>query len=124
MANDNLIPDFDTMTEHATEAARLKALEIILKADLQCLEAQCVREAIVNKDYWTSDKPPSMSYCDAVVRVIGNTIEECQRLENLRKEIAAVTEQLSLMEALIFIEKNKLDLYRTLCANERTSLFA
>lgn len=122
MPNENLIPDFDTMIAHAEEAAKLRAKEIILKSELQCLEAICVREAILNREYWLSDKPPSMSFCDAVVKVIGNTEEERSNLENLRNELAAVTEQMVLLESLMYIDKNRLDLYRTLCANERTSM--
>ena len=116
---EELIPDFDRMEELATEAARLKSRMLVLKYEIGAYESRCVRDAQIHKEYWIGGKQPSMAYCDRVVVILGNSAEDAAWLAAHRNELAEVTEALGLVESLIVINRDKLDLFRTLSANER-----
>ena len=51
----------------------------------------------------------------------GNTDEDATKLESLVIEIAEKTEVYALLQELIRINRDKLDLFRTLSANQRRS---
>lgn len=119
MEAENLIPDFDDFETLAKDAAKLKSNLIVVKGQLAKLEAECMRTALTNSDHWVGGKRPSMAYCEKIVKFIGNTPEDQVNLSNLRQELAELTEAYQLFQYLITMERDKLDLYRTLCANTR-----
>jgi len=114
-----LIPDFDKMEELTRQAAEVSAKLVITKHDLAVLEAEIIREALTNNAYWIGGKQPSMSYCEKVVAKIGNTPEDREKLDQLRKQYAELSEQGELLQHIIWINKDKLELFRTISANER-----
>jgi len=113
------MPDFDSMEELMERSARLRAELIILRFNLAILQAEFIREAKRNKDYWTGSKPPTDTYCKAVVMCCGNTREDTERLLALQTEIADKTEEQRLCDSLIRLGRDKLDLFRTMSANTR-----
>lgn len=117
--SENLIPDFDELTDMAADAARAKAEIILLKTGIARLEAFCIREALETRIYWVGGKRPTAQYCSNVIKILGNTKEEEENLWKLRIELAEKTETLQLLTEIIQIQKSKLDLYRTKSANER-----
>jgi len=119
--NEELIPDFDTMETLAEEAAKLKANVIVTKAKLVAFEAQVMREALTNNDNWIGGKRPSMAYCEKIVKYLGNNEEDKKKLIDLRTLLAEQIEEHQLLEHLINLNRDKLDLYRTLSANTRKS---
>jgi len=114
-----LVPDFSEFEELTRQAAMLQGKLYLLKHQLRALEAGLVTTAMLNKDYWREGKRPTVSYCDRVVMVIGNTEEDAKRLASFRESIAETTEALQLALGMIDLMKNKLELYRTMSANER-----
>lgn len=117
--SEELIPDFDDMTNMATNAARAKAKIVVIKAELAKLEATCIKEAMTQKDFWIGGKRPTGQYCNDVVKILGNTKIEERNLSILRIDLAEEIEKLHLLSELLQIQKSRLDLYRTKCANER-----
>ena len=116
---ETLIPDFDALEELARQAAGVSASIVYTKNELSMLEANVIRTALTDKRYWIGGKQPSMSYCDSVVAELGNTEEDTSRLLELRNTLAELTEQSKLLKHIIGISKDKLELYRTISANER-----
>lgn len=121
MEAENLIPDFDDFETLARETAELKGSLIVVKSQLTKLEAECMRTALTDNTYWIGGKRPSMAYCEKIVKIVGNTPEDQDSLSNLRQELAELTEAHQLLQHLITMERDKLDLYRTLSANTRRS---
>ena len=118
-----LIPDFDSMQELVeligkTHAKLLQAKEMYKQA-----QAECIQEAITDKNYWIGNKIPSMKYCETVVAVLGNTAEERTELEAMRGTITELTEKHKLLTGLLQVMRDKLDLFRTMSANERKVYF-
>ena len=118
---DILIPDFDDFETLAREAAELKGSLIVVKSQLAKLEAECMRTALTDRIHWLDGKRPSMAYCEKIVKLVGNTPEDQESLSNLRQDLAEITEAYQLLQHLITMERDKLDLYRTMSANTRKS---
>jgi len=116
---EELIPDFDQMEEFARQAAELSAQIVVVKHALSMKEAEVVRDALTNKDYWIGNKQPSMSYCDKVVSKLGNTDADREELSNLREQLADLVQRSEMLQHIISLGRDKLDLYRTISANER-----
>jgi len=121
MEAEEFMPDFDDFEKMAVEVSRVKAEILVLKGALAQAEAMCMREALTNSDYWIGGKRPAMNYCEKVVKELGNTEEDRVALRNLRTELANKTEAYQLLQHLIILSRDKLDLYRTISANERKS---
>lgn len=121
MEADVFMPDFDDFEKMATDAARLKADILVTKNALSEIEAQCMRAALTDSAYWIGNKRPSMAYCEKIVKEIGNTEEDSAALCDLRNQLAEMTEAYQLLQHLITLSRDKLDLYRTLSANQRKS---
>lgn len=121
MGAEEFMPDFDDFEKMAADVARLKADILIAKSNLSQLEAHCMKEALTNSEYWLGGKRPAMNYCEKVVKEIGNTEEDAVALCSYRDQIAVMTEAYQLLQHLITLSRDKLDLYRTLSANQRKS---
>lgn len=121
MTPEDLIPDFDEMKEMADRAARLKGKVIALKANISMYEAQVIKEAMTNRDHWQDGKRPGITYCQSVVSKVGNTDTDREVLYGWRIELAETVEELTLAEGYIQMMRDRLDLFRTLSANERKS---
>jgi len=114
-----LVPDFSEFEELTRQAAVLQGKLYLLKYQLKMFEAELITAAMMNRDYWREGKRPTVSYCDKVVVAIGNTKDDTERLLAFRETIAGTTEELQLALGMIDLMKNKLELYRTISANER-----
>jgi len=116
---DQLIPDFDLMQALIDQLAEARAREFAVKNHLKEKEADVVREAMLNRDLWEGTKPPTMSYCDKVVSVLGNNDKDKEDLFSTRRELASTMEVIERLQGTIQVMRDKLDLYRTFSANER-----
>ena len=124
LEREKLIPDFDDMERLAREAAKTKAEILVLKNQLTQLEASCMRVALTDETYWIGNRRPSMAYCEEVVKRLGNTEEDRQRLFDLRQQIAEKTEAYQLLQHLIDLGRDRLSLFQTLSANTRKSFLS
>ena len=124
MEKDNLIPDFDELEYLAERASKAKSKSISLDHQIKALEAEYIVEALNNREYWQEGKKPTITYCDKVVRQIGNTQEERDKLAELREEQSNQEELYHYYNALIEIRRDKLALYRTESANKRRAFLS
>ena len=121
MEVEQLVPDFDDFEQMIANVARVRAEILTIKAALTRLEAQCMREALTNSAYWVGGKRPAMNYCEKVVKELGNTEEDAANLANLRTELANKTETYQLLQGLITLNRDKLDLHKSISFNQRKS---
>jgi len=119
---ESLIPDFDQLDQMVNTLGELKRKELLTKHTLKALEASYIKRALTDQNCWVGGKRPTMSYCERVVAVIGNTEEEREALLGLRTTLAELAEGIEITGQLIRTMRDRLDLYRTLSANERNSL--
>jgi len=124
MQEHELIPDFDELEELAEKASQAKSRSISLDHQIKALEAQYIVEALNHREYWQEGKKPTITYCDKVVRQIGNTEEERERLAELREEQSNQEELYHYYSSLIEIRRDKLALYRTESANKRKAFLS
>jgi len=121
---EKLIPDFDTLEKVVLELSGLKGKLIVLKQSQKMLEAECVRSALTNSDYWTGPKPPTASYCDSVIKIIGNTETDKEALIDIRDKIAELTSDFEYLEHTLQLNSDRLDLFRSLNADRRKSFLS
>ena len=116
---EGLLPDFDTMYSIITGLGELGTRIRNLKNDIEQLEASCIRDALTNNLYWLDAKRPTITFCVEVVKVIGNTEGERAQLRTMRTNLSELEGEYEQVRERLMLERNKLDLYRTLSANER-----
>ena len=121
---EKLIPDFDHLEGMVVELSALKTRVIVLRQSVSMLEADCIKAALTNSDYWTGPKPPTAAYCTSVVKVIGNTDADKLALIRVREEIADFTGKAELLERVLQLNADRLDLFRSLNADRRKSFLS
>ena len=121
---ERLIPDFDALEKLVTELSELKTAIIILENSQKMHEAECIKHALTNTDYWTGPKPPTASYCSSVIKIIGNTEADKIALTGIRNEIADFTGSLEYLERILQLDSDRLDLFRSLNADRRKSFLS
>lgn len=113
------LPDFDTMNDTAEANARAKANLEKAKNRLELEIARCIREAMTNSRYWVNNKPPSMSYANAVIAQVGNTPEDAETLERLREQVSNYTETYQATKQLLSNMETQIAMWQTHSANRR-----
>ena len=119
----DLVPDFDDMEQIIKDLAVVESKRIALDSSYKSKQAECIRDALTNQDYWIGSKQPSMAYCNSVVAYVGNTDDDMLELNNMINELAMLSERSNLLKQTLQLYRDKLDLYRTQSANERGAHF-
>lgn len=113
------LPDFDDMDEVARVATSAKAKLEDRKNFLESYISDCIKAAYVCKEYWVNGKPPTASYCNSVIAVVGNTEEDKKTIQQTRDEI--VEQGRIYQEAKLILDnmKDRIDVWQTHSANQR-----
>lgn len=109
------IPDFDDMLKLADEIAELLFKKLILDKEIKTAEAEVVRKATTEEQYFIGGKPPTYSFIDSTYKYTGLNKE----LIPLREEQAKVISELERAKTKYDIFGEMLDVFRTVSANER-----
>jgi hypothetical protein len=119
---ENLLPDFSDMevVVHAATEARLKAHQV--KGELESYIAACVRSAYQNQQYWINGKPPTQTYIDKVVSVVGNTDEDAVRIRQLSQEYFDLQRVQDESRQLLQNMRDQLAAFQTLSSNKRAGV--
>lgn len=117
-----VLPDFDEMDKVGRETTNAKAKLEDAKNRLDDEVARCIKEATNNELYWVNDKPPSMSYCNAVIARKGNTREDEELLNELRAEIVYWEEKYRLGKQVLDNMESRISVWQTYSANKRKAL--
>lgn len=117
--NGNNLPDFDDMDKVAKIVADAKARLEDAKNFLDAYISDCVKAAMISKDYWINGKPPTMSYVDRVIAIEGNTKEDKEILKNARQEIVNQIQRYQEARGLLDNMKDRIGVWQTTSANMR-----
>lgn len=114
------LPDFDEMNDLAESAARAKAKIEMLERVEERLSAEFMRQAMLNKEYWFTNKPPNSTvHLAKIVAKVGNTDEQRTQLENIGEEIAHATEEYVRAVEKLQTCRDKIAVFQTESANKR-----
>lgn len=121
---EKLLPDFDDLEALAIEAAQAQLESEELYRKIKDGEARCIKLCMTNKEFWPDKKRPAETgiYLTKVVPQLGNTDEQRDKLEELRKQYAGCRAKAQECRDLLELGKRRIDVFQTLSANRRKTL--
>lgn len=113
------LPDFDDMDTVVRVATTAKAKLEDAKNKLNEYIAIIIEQAMRLEAHWINGKPPTASYCESVLSMLGNYEEQRIELARLRKEI--VEQERTYQEARMLLDnmKSRIATWQTHSANGR-----
>lgn len=116
MANKVDLPDFDSIAEIAEKIYNLTKQKGLLELTIKIQEKEAIEKSI--DGIKIQGKTPSMSYLESTIKITGL---ENEIIEN-RKKLYEISAELDYYKNLMDIAKLKIDIWRTLRADERAGL--
>lgn len=113
------IPDFDEFMGLTEEITKLMYNKMVLEGKLKEGEARVFKETNTNDFYFQNGKPPAVSFVENTYKYTGLENE----LAPIRMEYASVVATLEGKKAMMDVYKTMIEVWRTLCSNQRTSSF-
>ena len=113
------IPDFEEFMKLSNEIAVLMYKKLSLDAQIKEGESDVFRIATTDEQYFQGGKPPSSTAIDNTFKYTGFNKE----LIPLRNELAKTVSELEGKKLQMDVYKQMIDIWRTLCSNNRTSGF-
>lgn len=114
------LPDWDDLNSVGNTAARAKFEANQIKDQISIYIAKCVKDAYTNQSLWVNNKPPTQSYIDNSVKIVGNTVEDAIHLKELsdayREKWRIYEESKALLESM----KDRISVFQTLSSNKRS----
>lgn len=110
------LPDFDDMINYAEKIYELSAEKANIDIRIKVMEKEAIEKGF--NELLIDGKRPSMSYLESTVKVTGFNNE----LVELRKKQLELASQIDFYKALLDIYKLKVEVWRTMSANERASV--
>ena len=111
------LPDFTDLMEISNKIADAQYLKLNLDIKIKIGESNVFKEAFTNPEYLQNGKPPSATSIESALKYPGLKGE----LIPLREEYATVSAQLEKLRMQMDIYKQMVEIWRTLCSNERTA---
>jgi hypothetical protein len=112
------LPDFEDMQKLIDLITSLSLKRATLDYQIKLGEARVYREANSNPKYFVSDKPPSISAIKATFEYSGLEGE----LMDFRKQLIQTEVELSRQKYLYELMKDKIEVWRSEQANNRSSV--
>jgi hypothetical protein len=119
---EELLPDFDTMDALANVIAQYKLLADKTKLELDSYIAGCIQTAYIDKDCWVNGKPPTQTFIDNVVKVVGNTPIDREQIKTLTEQYRQAQRSAEESSNLLETMRNKVSVFQTVSANQRGGL--
>lgn len=116
MPNKIDLPDFDSIAEIAEKIHEITKQKGLLELTIKIQEKEAIEKGIDTLKI--QGKPPSMSYLESTIKITGL---ENEIVEN-RKKLYEISADLDYYRNLMDIAKLKIDIWRTLRADERAGL--
>ncbi len=117
-----LLPDFDDMDMLARAVATKRIESDQFKSRLDNAVAECVRTAYMDNRYWVNGKPPTQSYIDNVVKVVGNSPEDAAYLSSLNAAYRQSQREAEQTSNLLENMRDKIKAFQTISSNRRQGL--
>lgn len=109
------VPDYDTFMELIETIKQLMFRKMSLESQIKDGEAQVFQVVNSNEKYFQGGKPPSVAYIDNMYKYRGINGE----LIPIREELVKVIAELEGRKLQMDIYKTMIDVWRTLCSNQR-----
>ena len=113
------IPDFDEFKRLSEEITKLMYDKLILDTSIKDLESRVFETASNNEKYFQGGKSPSTAYIERTWGYRGLNGE----IMPLRIKLAELVSQLDGKRSQMDIYKTMVEIWRTLCSNNRTAGF-
>lgn len=117
---EDTLPDWDDLSKVGNLVAQSKFEANQIKDQIATYIAKCVKDAYTNQSLWINNKPPTQSYIENTVKIVGNTIEDAIYLKELsdtyREKWRIYEESKALLESM----KDRISVFQTLSSNKRS----
>ena len=113
------IPDFEEFTKITDNISRLMYEKLSLDSKIKEGESLVFKRATTEEKYFQGGKPASSTYIDNTYKYAGLDGE----LIPLRQQLAKVISDLEGQRLLFDVYKTMIDVWRTMCSNQRTGSF-
>ncbi len=120
--NEKYLPDFDAMNTLAGIIAQYKLDADRNKLELECYIASCIQSAYLEKENWVNGKPPTQTYIDNVVRIVGNNKEDQDKIKLLTEQYRVAQRMAEESSSLLETMRNKVATFQTVSSNKRSGL--
>lgn len=111
------LPDLQIVVDTIEKVYKLNLERGKIELYLKLSESDITKQAVNNKAYWVSDKPPSQAFIDSAYKPSGFSGE----LEEKRYRLIEIDAELSKYKSLLDFYRTIIDIWRTQSANERLS---
>lgn len=111
------LPDFTDLMSLSDKIAEVQHAKLTVEMKIKLGEANVFKEAFTNPQYFQNGKPPSAVSVESTLKYAGLNGD----LVSLRKEFIDNTVELEHLRMQMDIYKTMIEVWRTLCSNERTS---
>lgn len=125
MANnilEELLPDFEDMNAVAVRASQVRLQAHMVKDELDTYVAECVSQAYRNPTYWVNGKPPTQTYIERVVAVVGNTQEDAIHIKGLMEQYANLQREVDETRSLLANMRDQVATFQTVSSNRRAGV--
>ena len=120
---DNIeLPDWEDLNALAKLVSETKLRAGNLKERLDIYLAHCVKEAYTNQEYWPNHKPPTQSYIENTVKIIGNNANDNDFIVRTREEYRNALKEYDDAKATLNNLKEKISVFQTISANRRNGI--
>lgn len=119
---ESLLPDFEDMNSVAVAASNARLQAQLVKDKLDTYIANCVRLACQNSQFWVNNKPPTQTYIDRVVAIMGNTPEDAAAIKAMHVEYLELQKQAEEARTLLMNMRDQLAAFQTLSSNKRAGV--
>ena len=115
---ENDLPDFDEMVEMVENISELSYTKSLLEIALKARENAIMIEAVTESKHFLNGKPRPITFIKDAWIYSGF---DCELLD-ARKEMAKLSSEVWKYKMLLDLMKAKIDVWRTLSANERKAI--
>jgi len=116
--NLNELPDFDDLVRMIEVIKDLAYQKSLLEVSIKNQQEKIMIEATNNEEYFEKGKPRAITYITNAWTYSGFNDE----LIPMRNELARISSELEYNKSLFDLEKSRIDIWRTLSANERAAV--
>jgi len=114
--------DMDQLFDAWKETARMEKNMYLAEHMLESHQANLMSTALSSPGLWVNGKPPTASYLEKIVAVVGSTEEDKVALETLVNLFAAVKEEYIGAKGHLDVLHEKIRIWQTMSANSRKVL--
>ena len=114
--------DMDQLYSAWQSTAQMEKKMYVMEHMLESLQADLMNKALSNPKLWLNGKPPTASYLEKIVAVVGSSEEDMAALDTLVNLLGAVKEEYIVAKGNLDVLHEKIRIWQTMSANSRKVL--